>query len=37
MARMIEISRTYEQIAGILKQEDTERTSALDKLSAVPA
>ena len=37
MARMIEISRTYEQIASILKQEDTERTSALDKLSAVPA
>jgi flagellar basal-body rod protein FlgF len=37
MARMIEITRTYEQIASVLQQENTERTTALDKLSAVPA
>ncbi len=37
MARMIEITRTYSQIANILQQESTERTQALDKLSAVPA
>ena len=37
MARMIEITRTYEQIASLLQQENTERTTALDKLSAVPA
>ena len=37
MARMVEITRTYEQIAGILQLENTERTTALDKLSAVPA
>jgi flagellar basal-body rod protein FlgF len=37
MARMVEISRTYEQIASILQQENSERTTALDKLSAVPA
>jgi flagellar basal-body rod protein FlgF len=37
MARMVEITRTYEQIASILQQENAERTAALDKLSAVPA
>jgi flagellar basal-body rod protein FlgF len=37
MARMVEITRTYEQIAGILLQQHTQRTTALDKLSAVPA
>jgi flagellar basal-body rod protein FlgF len=37
MARMVEITRTYEQIASLLQQENTERTTALDKLSAVPA
>jgi flagellar basal-body rod protein FlgF len=37
MARMIEITRTYEQIASVLQQENTERATALDKLSAVPA
>jgi len=37
MARMVEITRTYEQISSILQQENTERTTALDKLSAVPA
>lgn len=37
VARMIEITRTYSQIAGILQQQQTQRTSALDKLSAVPS
>jgi flagellar basal-body rod protein FlgF len=37
MARMVEITRTYEQIASLLQQENAERTTALDKLSAVPA
>jgi flagellar basal-body rod protein FlgF len=37
MARMIDITRTYEQIASLLQQENSQRTSALDKLSAVPA
>ncbi|HEY6257276.1 MAG TPA: flagellar basal-body rod protein FlgF [Xanthobacteraceae bacterium] len=37
MARMIEITRAYESIAGLLQQENTERISALDKLAAVPA
>jgi flagellar basal-body rod protein FlgF len=37
MARMVEITRTYEQIASLLQLENTERTTALDKLSAVPA
>jgi flagellar basal-body rod protein FlgF len=37
MARMIDITRTYTQISSILQQAANERTSALDKLSAVPA
>ena len=37
MARMVEITRTYEQIASLLQQQNAERTTALDKLSAVPA
>jgi flagellar basal-body rod protein FlgF len=37
MARMVEITRNYEQISSILQQENTQRTAALDKLSAVPA
>jgi flagellar basal-body rod protein FlgF len=37
MARMVDITRTYEQIAAILQQQNAERTAALDKLSAVPA
>jgi flagellar basal-body rod protein FlgF len=37
MARMVEITRTYEQIANILQQQNAQRTTALDKLSAVPA
>jgi flagellar basal-body rod protein FlgF len=37
MARMVEITRSYEQIAGLLQQQNAERTTALDKLAAVPA
>jgi flagellar basal-body rod protein FlgF len=37
MSRMVEITRTYEQVANLLQQENTERTTALEKLSAVPA
>jgi len=37
MSRMIEITRSYEAVASLLQQENTERTTALDKLSAVPA
>jgi flagellar basal-body rod protein FlgF len=36
MARMIEVTRTYTQINNILQQEHTQRSQALDKLSAVP-
>jgi len=37
MTRMVEITRTYEQIASILQQQNAQRSAALDKLSAVPA
>jgi flagellar basal-body rod protein FlgF/flagellar basal-body rod protein FlgG len=37
MARMVEITRSYEQIAGLLQQQNSQRTTALDKLAAVPA
>jgi flagellar basal-body rod protein FlgF len=37
MSRMIEITRTYEQISNILQLENAERITALDKLAAVPA
>jgi flagellar basal-body rod protein FlgF/flagellar basal-body rod protein FlgG len=37
MARMVAITRTYEEISNILQQENAQRTTALDKLSAVPA
>lgn len=37
MARMIQVSRAYEDVANILQQENTQRTNALDKLAAVPA
>jgi hypothetical protein len=36
MSRMIEITRAYESIAGMLQQQNTERMQALDKLAAVP-
>ena len=35
-ARMVEITRTYAQIASILQAEHTQRTTAIDKLSNVP-
>jgi flagellar basal body rod protein FlgG len=37
MSRLVEITRTYEQIASLLQQQNSERTTALDKLAAVPA
>jgi flagellar basal body rod protein FlgG len=37
MARMVEITHAYESIAALLQQETTMRTTALDKLAAVPA
>jgi flagellar basal-body rod protein FlgF len=37
MARMIDLTRTYSQIANILQLEASARATALDKLSAVPA
>jgi flagellar basal-body rod protein FlgF len=37
MARMVEITRNYEQIASLLQQQNSQRTTALDKLAAVPA
>ena len=37
MSRMIEITRSYEAMSSLLQQENTQRTTALDKLSAVPA
>jgi flagellar basal-body rod protein FlgF/flagellar basal-body rod protein FlgG len=37
MARMVDLTRTYAQIASILQQEGTSRTNAIDKLAAVPA
>ncbi len=37
MSRMIEITRAYESIAGLLQQQNSERLQALDKLSAVPS
>ena len=37
MARMIEVTRTYTQIAGLLQQASEQRKNALDKLAEVPA
>ncbi len=37
MARMIEVTRTYSQIAGLLQQQSDMRRNAIDKLSEVPA
>ena len=37
MARMIEVTRTYTQIAGMLQQASDMRRSAIDKLAEVPA
>jgi flagellar basal-body rod protein FlgF/flagellar basal-body rod protein FlgG len=37
MARLIEVTRTYNQIAGVLQQHTDLRRNAIDKLSEVPA
>ena len=37
MARMIEVTRTYTQIAGVLQQHHDQRRSAIEKLAEVPA
>jgi flagellar basal-body rod protein FlgF len=37
MARMIEVTRTYSQVAGILQQHHDQRRSAIEKLAEVPA
>jgi flagellar basal body rod protein FlgG len=37
MARMIEVTRTYTQIAGMLSQMSDQRRSAIDKLAEIPA
>jgi flagellar basal body rod protein FlgG len=37
MARMVEITRTYTQIAGLLQQQGDLRRNAIDKLAEVPA
>jgi flagellar basal-body rod protein FlgF len=37
MSRMIELTRTYAQIAGMLQQASDLRHSSIDKLADVPA
>ena len=37
MARMIEITRTYTQIAALLQQAGEQRRNAIDRLAEVPA
>jgi flagellar basal-body rod protein FlgF len=37
MTRMIDISRSYAQVAAILQQQSDMRTSAIDKLADTPA
>ena len=37
MARMLELTRTYTQIAGLLQQASEQRRSAIEKLADVPA
>ena len=37
MARMMELTRTYTQIAGLLQQASEQRKNAIDKLAEVPA
>ena len=37
MARMMELTRTYAQIAGLLQQAGEQRRNAIDKLAEVPA
>jgi flagellar basal-body rod protein FlgF/flagellar basal-body rod protein FlgG len=37
MSRMIEITRSYTQIASLLQQQSDQSTQAIDKLADVPA
>jgi flagellar basal-body rod protein FlgF len=37
MARMVEVTRTYTQIAGVLQQQSEMRRTAIEKLAEVPA
>jgi flagellar basal-body rod protein FlgF len=37
MARMVDITRTYTTIAGLLQQHSDMRHNAIDKLAEVPA
>jgi flagellar basal body rod protein FlgG len=37
IARMIEVTRTYTQIAGMLQQQGELRRNAVDKLAEIPA
>ena len=37
MARMIELTRTYTQIAGLLQQTGEMRRNAIERLADVPA
>jgi flagellar basal-body rod protein FlgF len=37
MSRMIEVTRTYTQIANMLQQQSDLHKSAIDKLADVPA
>jgi flagellar basal-body rod protein FlgF/flagellar basal-body rod protein FlgG len=36
MARMVEVTRTYTNIASILQQHHDQRRNAIDKLAEVP-
>ena len=36
MARMIDITRSYKQVANMLQQQSDLGTTAIDKLAAVP-
>ncbi len=37
MTRMIEVTRTYTQVAGLLQQQDDLRRTAIERLAEVPA
>jgi len=37
MARMMELTRTYTQIASLLQQASEQRRSAIERLAEVPA
>jgi len=37
MTRMLEVTRSYTQVANMLSQQNDQQTTAIDKLAAVPA